>query len=113
LGATLGRDRPTLPRPCCSGDRLIQLDPTHRSSDFDVDQQFYLFYFSHPPNPRPGANMTTTDKAKNTAQEAKGKAKETIGKAIGNDDLEAKGKTDQAKGNLKQAGENVKDVFKK
>ncbi len=56
--------------------------------------------------------MTTTDKAKNTAQKVKGTAKETVGKATGNDDLKAEGKTDQTKGNLKQAGENVKDVFK-
>jgi len=57
--------------------------------------------------------MTTTDKAKNSAQQAKGKVKETAGKATGNDSLRAKGKADQTKGNLKQAGENVKDAFKK
>lgn len=56
--------------------------------------------------------MTTTDKAKNSAQQAKGKVKETAGKATGNDKLRAEGKADQVKGNLKQAGEKVKDAFK-
>jgi uncharacterized protein YjbJ (UPF0337 family) len=57
--------------------------------------------------------VSTTDKAKNTAEKAKGKAKEMVGGATDNDDLEAQGKADQTKGSLKQAGENVKDVFKK
>ena len=56
--------------------------------------------------------MTTTDKAKNTAQQAKGKLKEAAGEASGNDDLRAKGKADQTKASLKQAGEKVKDAFK-
>jgi len=57
--------------------------------------------------------MTTTDKAKNSAQQTKGKAKEAVGKATGNDHLRAAGDADQMEGNLKQAGEKVKDVFKK
>jgi uncharacterized protein YjbJ (UPF0337 family) len=57
--------------------------------------------------------MTTTDKAKNTAQQAKGKLKETVGKASGNNKLRAAGKADQVKGNVKQAGEKLKDAFKK
>jgi uncharacterized protein YjbJ (UPF0337 family) len=57
--------------------------------------------------------MTTTDKAKNTAQQAKGKLKETVGKASGNNKLRAEGKADQVKGNVKQAGEKLKDAFKK
>ncbi|MGD0287667.1 MAG: CsbD family protein [Acidimicrobiales bacterium] len=57
--------------------------------------------------------MTTTDKAKNTAQQAKGKLKETVGKVSGNDKLQAEGKADQVKGNVKQAGEKLKDAFKK
>jgi uncharacterized protein YjbJ (UPF0337 family) len=56
--------------------------------------------------------MTSTDKAKNTAQQAKGKVKQTIGNATGNEDLEAEGQADQVVGNLKQAGEKVKDAFK-
>jgi uncharacterized protein YjbJ (UPF0337 family) len=63
--------------------------------------------------PRQGANMTTTDKAKNTAQQAKGKLKETVGKVSGNNKLRAEGKADQVKGNVKQAGEKLKDAFKK
>ncbi|HEY7136319.1 MAG TPA: CsbD family protein [Acidimicrobiia bacterium] len=54
--------------------------------------------------------MATTDKAKNTAQDAKGKIKEATGRATGNEDLEAKGKTDQTKSSLKQAGERAKDA---
>ena len=57
--------------------------------------------------------MTTTDKAKNTAQQAKGKLKETVGKVSGNDKLRAEGKADQVKGSIKQAGEKLKDAFKK
>jgi uncharacterized protein YjbJ (UPF0337 family) len=57
--------------------------------------------------------MTTTDKAKNTAQQAKGKLKETVGKASGNNKLRAEGKADQVKGDVKQAGEKLKDAFKK
>jgi uncharacterized protein YjbJ (UPF0337 family) len=56
--------------------------------------------------------MTTTDKAKNTAQQAKGKLKEAAGEASDNDDLRAEGKADQTKANLKQAGEKVKDALK-
>jgi uncharacterized protein YjbJ (UPF0337 family) len=57
--------------------------------------------------------MTTTDKAKNTAQQAKGKLKETVGKVSGNNKLRAEGKADQVKGNVKQAAEKLKDAFKK
>ena len=57
--------------------------------------------------------MTTTDKAKNTAQQAKGKLKETVGKVSGNNKLRAEGKADQVKGNVKQAGEKLKDAVKK
>jgi len=56
--------------------------------------------------------MTTSDKAKNSAQKAKGTVKETVGKATGNDSLRRKGKTDQIKGDLKQAGEKMKDAVK-
>jgi len=57
--------------------------------------------------------MTTTDKAKNSAQTAKGKTKEAIGKATGDNDLRDDGKADQIEGNLKQAGEKVKDALTK
>jgi uncharacterized protein YjbJ (UPF0337 family) len=57
--------------------------------------------------------MTTTDKAKNTAQQTKGKMKEAAGALSGNDKLRAEGVADQTKGNVKQAGENVKDAFGK
>jgi uncharacterized protein YjbJ (UPF0337 family) len=57
--------------------------------------------------------MATEDKAANKVTELKGKAKKETGKTIGNEQMEAEGRTDQAKGNLKQAGEKVKDAFKK
>ena len=57
--------------------------------------------------------MSTEDKANNKAQEAKGNVKETVGKTIGNEQMEAEGKSDKAAGNLKQAGEKIKDAFKK
>jgi uncharacterized protein YjbJ (UPF0337 family) len=61
---------------------------------------------------REEGKLSEEDKAKNSAQQVKGNIKEKVGSATGNEDLEAKGKTDQAKGNLKQAGENVKDAVK-
>ena len=57
--------------------------------------------------------MANEDKVANKVTELKGKAKKETGKAIGNEQMEAEGKTDQAKGNIKQAGEKVKDAFKK
>ncbi|WP_345695163.1 CsbD family protein [Kitasatospora terrestris] len=55
--------------------------------------------------------MSTGDKVENTGEKIKGKAKEAAGKAVGNERLEAEGRTDRAKGDLKQAGEKVKDAF--
>jgi uncharacterized protein YjbJ (UPF0337 family) len=57
--------------------------------------------------------MSAENKAANKATEVKGKVKKETGHAIGNEQMEAEGKTDQVKGNLKQAGEKVKDAFKK
>jgi uncharacterized protein YjbJ (UPF0337 family) len=57
--------------------------------------------------------MSAENKAANKATEVKGKVKKETGRAIGNEQMEAEGKTDQVKGNLKQAGEKVKDAFKK
>ena len=54
--------------------------------------------------------MGTKDKASNEAQDLKGKVKETVGAAIGDDDLEAKGRSDQTKSALKGVAEKVKDV---
>jgi uncharacterized protein YjbJ (UPF0337 family) len=47
--------------------------------------------------------MTTTDRAKNSAQQAKDKAKETGSKATGNDKLRAEGYAEMDR-NLKEAG---------
>jgi uncharacterized protein YjbJ (UPF0337 family) len=55
--------------------------------------------------------VTTTDKAKNTAQQAKGKIKEATGKFTGNDHLRDEGKADQTEASLKQASEKVKDAL--
>lgn len=51
-------------------------------------------------------------KAKHAAQGALGKAKEAAGKTVGNESLEAEGRTDQAKANMKQAADNVADAAK-
>ncbi|GGW77961.1 hypothetical protein GCM10010320_70100 [Streptomyces caelestis] len=51
-------------------------------------------------------------KAKAKAEQAKGKAKETVGRAVGNERLEAEGRTKQSKGDARQAKEKAKDVFK-
>lgn len=55
--------------------------------------------------------MSNKDKVKNATQIFKGKIKAATGKKIGNQRLEADGKSDQVKGNLKQAGEKVKDAL--
>ncbi len=57
--------------------------------------------------------MSAEDKIKNAAQDLGGKAKEAAGKAVGNESLQAEGKTDQAKAAVKDKVEDVKDVFKK
>ncbi|MHB1445111.1 MAG: CsbD family protein [Acidimicrobiales bacterium] len=54
--------------------------------------------------------MGTEDKLSNKAQEMKGKVKEKVGSATGNEDLEAKGRSDQAKSALKDVGEEAKDA---
>lgn len=56
--------------------------------------------------------MSAGDKISNAAEDVKGKVKEVAGKAVGDDKLEAKGKSDQVKADLKKAGENVKDSIK-
>jgi uncharacterized protein YjbJ (UPF0337 family) len=55
--------------------------------------------------------MRAKDKSKNKVQEVTGKITEKAGNVIGNNDLQAHGKSEQAQANLKQAGEQVKDAF--
>jgi uncharacterized protein YjbJ (UPF0337 family) len=57
--------------------------------------------------------MGTKDKASNKAQSLKGVVEEKVGSATGNEDLQAKGKTNQMKSSLKDAGEKVKDAGEK
>ncbi|MFD7736651.1 CsbD family protein [Kitasatospora phosalacinea] len=57
--------------------------------------------------------MSTGDKAENIGEKVKGTVKEHVGKALGNERLEAEGRTERAKGSLQQAGENVKDAFRR
>ena len=54
--------------------------------------------------------MGTEDKVSNKAQDIKGKVKEKVGSATGNDDLEAKGRSDQAKSALKDVGEKAENA---
>ena len=56
--------------------------------------------------------MSTTDKAKHSAQHAKGKVKEGIGHLTGNDRLEAEGKGDQVTADAKKAADKAKDTVK-
>ncbi|WP_111720430.1 CsbD family protein [Homoserinimonas sp. OAct 916] len=57
--------------------------------------------------------MTTSNKAKNTAEDLKGKTKEAAGKVADNDKLVAEGKADQAKASVKKAAGNAKDAVTK
>jgi uncharacterized protein YjbJ (UPF0337 family) len=57
--------------------------------------------------------VSTSDKARNTAQAAKGKTKQTTGKAFGDRSTQVKGSAEKKKANLKQAGEKLKDTVRK
>lgn len=56
--------------------------------------------------------MGLDDKLSNKAENAKGKVKETTGSAVGNESLEAEGKSDQASSKLKDGVEKIKDAAK-
>lgn len=56
--------------------------------------------------------MSTTDKAKHTAQHAKGKVKEGVGHMTGNERLEAEGQRDQIAADAKKAGDRAKETVK-
>jgi len=51
-------------------------------------------------------------KSRAKMEQAKGKTKEAAGRAVGNERLEAEGRTEQAKGDARQAKEKAKDVFR-
>ncbi len=56
--------------------------------------------------------MGIGDKADNKGEKLGGKVKEGTGKAVGNESLEAEGKTDQSSASLKDGVEKVKDAGK-
>jgi len=56
--------------------------------------------------------MAMGDKIKHAAEEAAGKVKEGAGKVTGNEELEARGKSDRASANVKQAGDKAVDAAK-
>jgi uncharacterized protein YjbJ (UPF0337 family) len=56
--------------------------------------------------------MAGNQKAKAKAEQAKGKAKEVAGRTVGNERLEAEGRTKGARGDARQAKEKTKDTFK-
>jgi uncharacterized protein YjbJ (UPF0337 family) len=56
--------------------------------------------------------MGHRDMARNIARVTQGKVKEVIGRTVGDERLEADGRTDQRSGHLMQAGEKVRDAFK-
>lgn len=56
--------------------------------------------------------MGIGDKADNKGEKVGGKVKEGTGKAVGNESLEAEGKTDQSSAHLKDGVEKVKDAGK-
>lgn len=56
--------------------------------------------------------MGDNDKTQAKIDQMKGKAKETAGHAVGNESMEAEGRSDQAKGDIRQAGEKAKDAAK-
>lgn len=57
--------------------------------------------------------MSAEKKNQAKGDQLKGKFKETVGRALGNERLEAEGRTEQSKGDAKQAAEKVKDIFKR
>lgn len=56
--------------------------------------------------------MGHRDKARNTVRVVEGKLKEVAGNTVGDERLEADGRSDQILGHLNQAGEKVRDAFK-
>lgn len=56
--------------------------------------------------------MAEKKKSRAKMEQAKGKAKEAAGRTVGNERLEAEGRTEQAKGDARQAKEKAKDVFR-
>jgi uncharacterized protein YjbJ (UPF0337 family) len=54
--------------------------------------------------------MSTSDKAEHGAEELKGKAKGGLGEALGNEQMEAEGKTEESSAQAKQAGDKLKDA---
>jgi uncharacterized protein YjbJ (UPF0337 family) len=56
---------------------------------------------------------STRDKAEGKMHQVKGKIKETGGKAVGNEELEAKGKSEYFKGKVQEKVGEVKKVLEK
>lgn len=56
--------------------------------------------------------MGLADKFSNKAQELRGRMKRNTGEVVGNQRLQAEGRTAEIVGNLKQAVEKVKDALR-
>lgn len=56
--------------------------------------------------------MSADDKAKGKAEEVTGKAKKATGGAVGNERLEAEGRSQEATGAGRQSVEKIKDTFR-
>ena len=54
--------------------------------------------------------MSASDRAEHGAEELKGKAKGGLGEALGNEQMEAEGKSEESSAQVKQAGDKVKDA---
>ena len=56
--------------------------------------------------------MSTSKKAKHTADRLAGRVKENLGEVTGNERLRNEGKVDQVKARMKMSGERLKDAFR-
>ncbi len=54
--------------------------------------------------------MSSGDHAEHSAEELKGKVKSGVGDAVGNEQMQAEGKSEETSAKFKQAGDNLKDA---
>ncbi|WP_070011004.1 CsbD family protein [Streptomyces abyssalis] len=57
--------------------------------------------------------MSAERKNQAKGDQLKGKFKEAVGRTLGNERLEARGRSEQSKGDFRQAAEKVKDAFRR
>ncbi|KJF23637.1 UNVERIFIED_ORG: uncharacterized protein YjbJ (UPF0337 family) [Nocardia globerula] len=60
-----------------------------------------------------GTAMSIVKRIRHKAETAEGVIKKTVGKSLGNEKMEAEGRSEQAKGQAKQTGDKLKQAGRK